>query len=693
MKKLKVVPVELIRYSENGATLSPTCLQDIPADSTEVKWQKSDLGSDGYFPAKILCFGGTVESTIATAKVMGHKLGADSVLLEPLRTKLLTPESPKEKNDRKSRALIKRKAPISSEDPVRSKKKRKAPQKEKRADVEQGQSSKQKKKKAPLNKLAADPIVAARLKDALDLALTSNPLCLDHLSKLEKNDASLQDGPLKLESIDQDVQKKASESVFESVKAQVKTAAGKPSLVKPPFKSSPVKSPFESSPVVSPLKPSPAKCNFKPSPAKAQFKPSPARVQFKPSPAKVQFKPSPVKVQFKPSPAKVQFKSSPAKAQFIPSPAKSATQDVFEGNDADLNPTPVKKTLFGISSPGESVTPSTLGVKKSSDSFSEDDDSNTTVKASSDSSPDPSSEDSSEGSSGSNDPVCKLSDDKEQLRQKLLTLKLENQNLKTQLSVVWGEKKKVADASEKTVEALKEKLIKVQEELKHEKSRNFALQEALVKTSSSHSVSRTLHFGKSAESPKHSGTTDLSDPSLPPNNEEDDKSKGTAPDQKKDSKKQKSGKKYIESNALPIDSSCQKVLSYLNKTEIPILDKKGNVDIGNDVVINYKGMMDILRSKTEPETMARNLTLLTWDSKERASRSLDGKISNRYPNAPKKAAATPSKVNSILGAVKASLLKAGSQEGPMMSTTLFACRRGIGNRFNETSNQSKKSPN
>lgn len=38
-----------------------------------------------------------------------------------------------------------------------------------------------KKKKAPVNRLATDPVVVARLKEQMSSALTSNPLVFDHL--------------------------------------------------------------------------------------------------------------------------------------------------------------------------------------------------------------------------------------------------------------------------------------------------------------------------------------------------------------------------------------------------------------------------------------------------------------------------------------------------------------------------------
>lgn len=72
--------------------------------------------------------------------------------------------------------------------------------------------------------------------------------------------------------------------------------------------------------------------------------------------------------------------------------------------------------------------------------------------------------------------------------------------------------------------------------------------------------------------------------------------------------------------------------------------------MGNNMKLNYRKMMEILKtSKSGPESLARNLTLMVWGTKELVSRSLDGKGSNRYPDAPKKNAATPSKVNAILG--------------------------------------------
>lgn len=55
----KVVPIRLVRSNEDGQVFAPNCIQDIPEDNVDVKWQKSDLeaGSDGYFPAKIICLG------------------------------------------------------------------------------------------------------------------------------------------------------------------------------------------------------------------------------------------------------------------------------------------------------------------------------------------------------------------------------------------------------------------------------------------------------------------------------------------------------------------------------------------------------------------------------------------------------------------------------------------------------------
>lgn len=138
------------------------------------------------------------------------------------------------------------------------------------------------------------------------------------------------------------------------------------------------------------------------------------------------------------------------------------------------------------------------------------------------------------------------------------------------------------------------------------------------------------------------------------------------------------------------------------------------VDIGNGIKLDYRGLMDTLRNKSNsPQTIARNLTLLAWGRKDLVMRSLDGKGSNRYPDAPRKQAATPSKVDSILGqshsrclifvilklyliyfyltgAVKASLIRSGSTEGTTLTTTLHSCRKSIGNRFNEAATKSKK---
>lgn len=54
----KVVPVSLIRMNSKGESFLPTCVQDVPSDPLQVKWQKSDLESDGYFPAKVICLAG-----------------------------------------------------------------------------------------------------------------------------------------------------------------------------------------------------------------------------------------------------------------------------------------------------------------------------------------------------------------------------------------------------------------------------------------------------------------------------------------------------------------------------------------------------------------------------------------------------------------------------------------------------------
>lgn len=55
------------------------------------------------------------------------------------------------------------------------------------------------------------------------------------------------------------------------------------------------------------------------------------------------------------------------------------------------------------------------------------------------------------------------------------------------------------------------------------------------------------------------------------------------------------------------------------------------------------------KNRADPCRAARTLTTQTWTVTERASRSLDGLQSNRFPEASPKAQATPKKVNAILG--------------------------------------------
>ena len=54
----KIVHSRLIRLDETGAAFVPECIQDVPLDPVDVKWQKSDSGPDGFFPAKILFWAG-----------------------------------------------------------------------------------------------------------------------------------------------------------------------------------------------------------------------------------------------------------------------------------------------------------------------------------------------------------------------------------------------------------------------------------------------------------------------------------------------------------------------------------------------------------------------------------------------------------------------------------------------------------
>lgn len=134
------------------------------------------------------------------------------------------------------------------------------------------------------------------------------------------------------------------------------------------------------------------------------------------------------------------------------------------------------------------------------------------------------------------------------------------------------------------------------------------------------------------------------------------------------------------------------------------------IDVGNNVLVKKKQFFENIDSHSlDVQQLARNMSCMLWSREERTVRSLEGTTSNRF-GTPAKIMATPSKVAAVLGesaeafethasysmiiyhpfhihilcfsgTVKAQMLHVGDKEGPVMASTLTACRKSLGNKF------------
>ncbi|XP_034246120.1 serine-rich adhesin for platelets-like [Thrips palmi] len=133
------------------------------------------------------------------------------------------------------------------------------------------------------------------------------------------------------------------------------------------------------------------------------------------------------------------------------------------------------------------------------------------------------------------------------------------------------------------------------------------------------------------------------------------------------------------------------VLKHLKGTHELQADGQGYVDFGSGIKIEKEPLERILKdSKGDISKLSKELAALTWSLPQRQRRSLTGGKNNRFPDAPAKKAATPCKVNTCLGIVKAHLLNQGDREGTGMAANLKACRKAIGDKFSQDGSQAKR---
>lgn len=74
------------------------------------------------------------------------------------------------------------------------------------------------------------------------------------------------------------------------------------------------------------------------------------------------------------------------------------------------------------------------------------------------------------------------------------------------------------------------------------------------------------------------------------------------------------------------------------------------IDIGYGVKVSKDAFeKNFSDNKLDVQKVCRNLTSMTWTREERATRSLSGMVNNKFPDAERKAMASPPKVAGVLG--------------------------------------------
>ncbi|XP_026274632.1 hepatoma-derived growth factor-related protein 2-like [Frankliniella occidentalis] len=170
-----------------------------------------------------------------------------------------------------------------------------------------------------------------------------------------------------------------------------------------------------------------------------------------------------------------------------------------------------------------------------------------------------------------------------------------------------------------------------------------------------------------------------------------------------DSKEEKedSGKKKNKRVSLMKDKEIDAVATALSehleafqKGEKLPCDSKGMFEICG-IKVDGEGFLENIskNATSDLSVMTRQLTTLTWTALERRQRSLLGRSSNRFKDSTPKQAATPSKINFILGSVKFCLKHMQNmEENASMESLLKSQKTVIGNKLNQDDQKVKRKP-